>query len=294
MFVLLGFGLLIMAALLLAASSGEIGEGVALIGILLVGSFVGMLALLKYDQDRNYQEKFGADAPKKFKWLRGAVPKWVRPVLLPGRRRWALVLAAFILFVVVVIYLALSGRLVMSVVAGSVQAPSPMLAAVTGLAQTPRTGADSPDKPAVVTAQAQEQVSSALASVVQTAVAADERPQQIRASIEAWGKAWVAGDADEYFSNYSAAFKPANGMTLKQWENLRRLRVRKGQDISVSMHQLVIKLTGPDQALAVFTQDYRAQGMRDTSTKTLILVRVNGQWKITSEVAAPVLPGKNA
>lgn len=298
-----GLGVFAAMALILAAIGGSAGDLVSLIAFLVIGGFLGVLAVVQYDQDRNHKEKFGDDTPNKRGRRRGAAPKRMR-LLLSGTRWhwWALGLA---ICASALVYLALWGSPFGSPgpatpeVAESVQTQVSSLAspAVAQAVPTLRSANGSAEKPALVAAQAQVNETATLTTVSAAygAAAGEEQRLQVRAAIEAWSKAWSAGNADEYLARYSNAFIPADGVTRDKWEATRRLRVQKGRNINVSIEQLAIEFRGQQQAQAVFRQEYQAKDLQNTTNKTLSLVQANGQWKITSEVSVPVsvAAGKN-
>ena len=228
-----GLGLCAVAALLLAVNFGGTGNVLLLIVFLAISGFFGMLALVQYDRDRNYQQKFGERSKRIWWGLSG--------------NRWLLVLGLTIVASLIT-YFAMSAGLF-----SSLGPPTPAVAQAVPLAASGSMVAEAPapapqpagasagnPAPLVAQAPAQESAAPALVPVTSTAAAVNHDELAVRASIEAWGKAWSVGDVDEYLASYSDAFLPANGMTRSHWEATRRLRVQKGRNVNVSIKELAI------------------------------------------------------
>jgi Domain of unknown function (DUF4440) len=288
MFIFLIAGLLSLAALLATNGSGEIGDAGLLIGILVIACFFVMLVLVQHDQNRLFQKKFGDDLDKKRKSGISFV--------LQGRYRWALGLA---LALPLATYLASRGNMPALMPAKSTEAQAELPAAVP---VAPAIVAAGPTASMVAVGEKGEVLAAADTPVKIAPIAASgesasasmqETRKKVDAAVQAWARAWAAGDVDQYLAMYSPAFKPANGLTREQWEAVRRLRVQKSRDITVAIEQLSIEIIAPDRARAVFTQNYKAINLKENSRKTLELFQINGLWKISSERAISLAHGNN-
>lgn len=100
-----------------------------------------------------------------------------------------------------------------------------------------------------------------------------------------WMEAWTQRDVDAYLAFYSPDFRPADGGPRERWASGRRQNLRgKSVPIRLSIHDLVIVPTGPDEVNAVFLQDYASGGYRESKRpKTMQLRREESGWKIIRE-----------
>ncbi|GAB4398104.1 MAG: hypothetical protein OHK0048_08660 [Rhodoferax sp.] len=122
----------------------------------------------------------------------------------------------------------------------------------------------------------------ATVAAAQPAQALPPEVQAVEQAVRAWARAWSARDMQAYLGAYSGKFEPTKGVTQEQWREQRRQRIETRKSIQVDLSDIRIKVQG-DQASATFTQYYESDRLRDTSTKTLKLVRENGRWLIVSE-----------
>jgi ketosteroid isomerase-like protein len=104
-------------------------------------------------------------------------------------------------------------------------------------------------------------------------------------TVDAWAAAWSKQDVDGYLSFYSAEFKPANGASRKSWEATRRERVSAPKSIEVKLGKASVKFTDSAHATVKFRQSYRASHHRSTASKTLLMVKADGNWRILEETS---------
>ena len=109
----------------------------------------------------------------------------------------------------------------------------------------------------------------------------DEKAR-ITAAIEAWARAWSAKDMKGYFATYAPEFEVPGGETRAAWEKQRTERIEKPKVIEVAVKILAIDVNG-NQAKAKVRQSYRSDTLRNTTTKTLALVRSGDRWLIKQE-----------
>jgi ketosteroid isomerase-like protein len=112
--------------------------------------------------------------------------------------------------------------------------------------------------------------------------ASSDEKSQVTAAVEAWARAWSAKDVKGYLAFYAPAFEPPAGETRAAWEKARAERITKPKSIEVSVKIQSAKVTG-DEAVVVLRQGYKSDALKTSSTKTLKLVRVGGQWLIKQE-----------
>lgn len=98
-----------------------------------------------------------------------------------------------------------------------------------------------------------------------------------------WSKAWSEQDVSQYLSFYSPAFKPPRGLTRKRWEQERNIRLKKPRFIRVQIQSPTVKMLSDNSALLSFKQNYQSDRFSDAIEKTLLLEKINGDWKISKE-----------
>ena len=103
-------------------------------------------------------------------------------------------------------------------------------------------------------------------------------------AIEQWRSSWASGDAQAYLRQYSPSFKPANGLSIDEWEAQRITRVTPSKNINLSLSSFDMSFSDQfAKAYVEFEQAYSAGSYSETSTKQLVLLKVAGSWKIVSE-----------
>lgn len=107
----------------------------------------------------------------------------------------------------------------------------------------------------------------------------------VTAAVQAWAKAWGARNLDAYFAAYDGDFKPENGLARGDWESQRRERIKKPQNISVSVSNIAITRVDGDRMQAQFRQKYTSDLLSNEITKVLELRNSGGAWKIVREFA---------
>ncbi|HLO64252.1 MAG TPA: hypothetical protein VK165_14945, partial [Azonexus sp.] len=90
-----------------------------------------------------------------------------------------------------------------------------------------------------------------------------------------------------YTGFYAPSFTPDGGLSREDWAQLRRSRISPRADISVEIQDLKIRMDGNDRAFAEFRQVYSSNAFRDTTQKTLEMIRVGGKWLINRESSVP-------
>jgi ketosteroid isomerase-like protein len=105
---------------------------------------------------------------------------------------------------------------------------------------------------------------------------------QVRQAIERWSVAWSSRDLPVYLDQYSKSFVPAGGQSRVDWEKTRHQRILSKKQINHDVRDLEIKVNS-DTASAHFKQVYEADHARQVGTKTLLLKREDGNWRIYSE-----------
>lgn len=98
-----------------------------------------------------------------------------------------------------------------------------------------------------------------------------------------WAKAWSSKNVKQYLSFYAAEFKTPGGQVRSAWEAARKERLAKPKSIQVGVSNLKVTPVDAQHAQATFTQSYRASHFKSLDRKTLVWVKVEGNWKIAEE-----------
>jgi len=136
-----------------------------------------------------------------------------------------------------------------------------------------------PAKPPAVTALAPAEKSVAKAPAAKPG---DESAAVLK-TVNGWAQAWSKKDADAYLAYYAQDFKTPPGEGRADWENGRRTRIAAPKSISVSIDSAKVTMQGANEARVTFRQTYRSDKLKNTSRKTLDLVKVDGRWQIREE-----------
>lgn len=107
----------------------------------------------------------------------------------------------------------------------------------------------------------------------------------VEAAVNRWASAWSAKNVQGYLASYSRNFRPSNGASYRAWADYRRDRLTKPKVIEVDLSNMNVNFSGADNATATFRQKYRSDNYRDEVTKTLTMVKSNGNWLIVGEVS---------
>ncbi len=106
--------------------------------------------------------------------------------------------------------------------------------------------------------------------------------QEITAAVQNWAAAWSAKNTGDYFNAYGKDFDAPGGR--KNWEEERKKRILGKSKISVKLSNIAISVSG-NTAKARFKQDYDADALSVTSSKTLNLVKAGDRWVIVKETS---------
>lgn len=100
-----------------------------------------------------------------------------------------------------------------------------------------------------------------------------------------WAQAWSRRDVDAYISAYTPDYSgEGQRLSRQEWIAQRRARILARKRIVVELAQLRLERDGAN-IVATFDQHYRGDGLNDRIRKRMILVSVDGSWRIKSEAA---------
>ena len=105
-------------------------------------------------------------------------------------------------------------------------------------------------------------------------------------AVNNWAGAWSSKDLDKYYASYADSFKPAKGQNRKAWEQTRKERINRPAKIEVGVNNPKVTIADADNAKVSFKQSYRADGKPISTSKTLLMKKVDGAWLIDQEIAS--------
>jgi Flp pilus assembly protein TadD len=141
-----------------------------------------------------------------------------------------------------------------------------------------------PAKPAVVAAAAPPAEPAKPAASEKPAAEKPAGSAEVIETVNAWAKAWSSKNVDGYLAFYAKDFKTPGGEARGNWEKARRQRISAPKSITVTVEAPKVSLSADGEARVTFRQGYRSDVIKSTSTtKTLLLARIDGRWLIQQE-----------
>jgi tetratricopeptide (TPR) repeat protein len=113
------------------------------------------------------------------------------------------------------------------------------------------------------------------------APASDDK-QRVTAALDAWASAWSAKDVKGYLAAYAPDFEVPAGESRASWEKQRAERIERPKSIEVGVKVTSLQVSG-NEATAVVRQSYKSDTLKNTTTKTLKLVKSGDRWLIKQE-----------
>ncbi|MFH1604314.1 MAG: nuclear transport factor 2 family protein, partial [Pseudomonadota bacterium] len=102
-------------------------------------------------------------------------------------------------------------------------------------------------------------------------------------TVHAWANAWAKKDVAGYLAFYAKEFKTPKGEARGDWENSRKQRISAPKKIEIGIQSPKVILSGDNAASVTFRQYYRSDVIKASGTKTLVMVKTDGKWKIREE-----------
>jgi tetratricopeptide (TPR) repeat protein len=112
--------------------------------------------------------------------------------------------------------------------------------------------------------------------------ARDDDKARITAAVESWARAWSSKDVRGYLAAYAPEFEVPGGEGRAAWEKQRTERIEKPRSIEVGVKVQSVEVDG-NKAKVVVRQSYRSDTLKNTTTKTLGMIRSGDRWLITQE-----------
>ena len=125
-------------------------------------------------------------------------------------------------------------------------------------------------------------VAAAPAKPAAPSAASGNAEQEVSTAVQNWANAWSAKNTGEYFNAYGKDFDAPGGR--RSWEEERKKRILGKSRISVKLSNINVSVTG-NTAKARFRQDYDADALSVSSSKTLNLVKAGERWVIVKETS---------
>ncbi len=107
--------------------------------------------------------------------------------------------------------------------------------------------------------------------------------EELVKTVHAWANAWAKKDVPGYLAYYAKEFKPPRGEARGDWEKSRKLRINAPKKIEVGIESPKVSLGADNTARVTFRQNYRSDVIKTSGTKTLVMVKSEGKWKIREE-----------
>jgi len=136
-------------------------------------------------------------------------------------------------------------------------------------------------KAPVKAAPADPKAAAASVALSSPPAAASDEKAKITAAVEAWAQAWSSKDMKGYFAAYAPEFD-AGAEGRAAWEKQRTERIEKPKSIEVTAKVQSIDVTG-NHAKVVLRQAYKSDTLKNTTTKTLGMIRSGDRWLIAQE-----------
>jgi len=97
-----------------------------------------------------------------------------------------------------------------------------------------------------------------------------------------WANSWSRQDIDSYLACYSPLFVPEHGQSRAVWEAERRRRLKKYYSFSVTVRSISVEPHG-NEIVVKFEQIYNSSRLNSISTKSITLISVADEWRISRE-----------
>ena len=106
---------------------------------------------------------------------------------------------------------------------------------------------------------------------------------EIIGAVRSWASAWSKKDVAGYLAHYAKDFKTPKGEARSDWESARKQRISAPKKIEVAIESPKVNLSADNAASVTFRQSYRSDVVKTSGTKTLVMVKTEGKWKIREE-----------
>jgi Flp pilus assembly protein TadD len=152
--------------------------------------------------------------------------------------------------------------------------------------EAPKVEPAKPTPPPVTVAKVEPKTEPAKATPPTPAPAVNnEAKTQVTAAVQDWARTWSERDVAGYLAHYAPDFEVPGGAKRDAWEKERKERIEKPKSIQVTLSDVNVKMVNDNEATVTFRQSYKSDTLKNSNTKTLKVVRVDGKWLIKQERA---------
>ena len=102
-------------------------------------------------------------------------------------------------------------------------------------------------------------------------------------TVNEWASAWSSQNVERYLAYYAEDFKTPEGESRSAWEEQRHKRISSPKSIHVGISNPKVKFIDDGHARVSFKQVYHASHLKNSSAKTLVLVKSGSRWLIQEE-----------
>lgn len=128
-------------------------------------------------------------------------------------------------------------------------------------------------------------VAMRLTPAEKSAGSATDKSSEVLATVNAWAAAWSSQNVDSYLSFYADDFNTPAGESRTAWSAARKERISAPKSIHIDISNATVKFNDSGHATVKFRQSYRANHLKATGNKTLLMVKSGDKWLIQEERA---------
>lgn len=115
------------------------------------------------------------------------------------------------------------------------------------------------------------------------ATVSDRLNQEVLATVQRWAESWTSQDLSDYFSFYSANYRPELGRSQQEWREMRRSRISRPEWIRLDIDDIRVRKIGENRVQVKMRQSYRSDFYQDEILKSINLIKEDGRWRILME-----------
>ncbi len=112
----------------------------------------------------------------------------------------------------------------------------------------------------------------------------DRVKEDLHKMLNLWAAAWSEKNIEQYLASYHDNFEVPGRLSRRQWEILRRSRIKRPDSISIQLKFGDMAVLKTNMVQVQLTQEYQSNVYADVTRKTMVLQRDDhGSWLIISE-----------
>jgi len=152
-----------------------------------------------------------------------------------------------------------------------------------GATQAQKVAAVSTTPPVAETTVSDPASASPKHDAVKKPAAAGSDNAAVLKTVRDWAAAWSAKNVSGYLASYAGDFKVPGNVSRADWEAMRNDRISKPASIQVTINNPKVKFIDDNHASVSFKQSYHASHLKNSTGKTLLLVKTGDNWLIQEE-----------